>query len=71
MTRPRASLAGLAVPTLLVRAGQEEFVSDALLAGLREDLGPAFRVETLDTSHMLYWDSFEDTARLVRDFLSS
>lgn len=70
MTRPRASLAGLEVPTLLVRAGQEVFVSDALLAGLRDDLGPAFRVETLDTSHMLYWDSFEDTARLVRDFLS-
>ena len=70
MTRPRPSLAGLDVPTLIVRAGREEFVSDALLAGLREDLGPALRVETLDTSHMLYWDSFDDTARLVREFLA-
>jgi lipase len=69
MTRPRASLAGLDVPTLLIKAGREAFVSDALLAGLREDLGPALRVETLDTSHMLYWDAFEDTARLVHDFL--
>ena len=37
--------------------------------GLRDDLGDAFEVETLDTSHMLYWDAFDDTAATVRRFL--
>jgi lipase len=69
MARPRVSLAGLGTPTLLLRAGREEFVSDALVAGLGDDLGEAFRVETLDVGHMLYWDAFEATAGLVRRFL--
>ncbi len=69
MARPRVSLAGLDLPTLLVRAGREEFVSDALVQSLREDLGEAFRLETLDVGHMLYWDAFEPTAALVRAFL--
>lgn len=69
MARPRVSLAGSSLPTLLVRAGREEFVSDALVAGLRDDLDGAFRAETLDVGHMLYWDAFEQTAALVRGFL--
>jgi lipase len=68
--RPRPSLAGLGIPALLVRAGQADFVSDELVAGLRDDLGNAFRLETLDVGHIVYWDAFEQTAALVTDHLA-
>jgi lipase len=71
MARPAASLAGLDVPTLLVRAAQADFVSDAVVDGLRADLGDAFALETLDASHMLYWDSFDETAAALRRFLGA
>jgi hypothetical protein len=67
----RPALAGLGIPTLLVRAAQADFVSDAVVDGFRDDLGDAFAVETLDTSHMLYWDAFDDTAATVRRFLGA
>ena len=71
MARPAVSLAGLGVPTLLVRAAQADFVSDAVVDGFRADLGDAFALETLDTSHMLYWDAFDETAAVVRRFLGA
>ncbi|HEY5873947.1 MAG TPA: alpha/beta hydrolase [Ilumatobacteraceae bacterium] len=56
-------------PALLVVAEQADFVSDAVLAGLHEQLDPDLTVVTLDCGHMVYWDRFEETAAAVAGFL--
>ena len=54
---------------LLVVAQRADFVSDAAVAGLHEQLDPDLTVVTLDCGHMLYWDRFDETAAAVAGFL--
>ena len=56
-------------PALLVVAERADFVSDAVIAGLHEQLDPDLTVVTLDCGHMLYWDRFDETAAAVTGFL--
>ncbi len=56
-------------PALLVVAERADFVSDAVIAGLHEQLDPDLTVVTLDCGHMLYWDRFDETAAAVNEFL--
>ena len=56
-------------PALLVVAERADFVSDAVVAGLHEQLDPDLTVVTLDCGHMLYWDRFDETAAAVTEFL--
>jgi lipase len=56
-------------PALLVVAERADFVSDAVIADLHEQLDPHLTVVTLDCGHMLYWDRFEETATEVAEFL--
>ncbi|MEZ5257695.1 MAG: hypothetical protein R2705_12610 [Ilumatobacteraceae bacterium] len=58
-------------PTLLVRATQAHVCSDGLVAALRQELGGALFETDLECGHMLYWERFEETGTLVRDFLSA
>ena len=59
------------VPSLIVVCDKAEIVTPAALAGLQDLLGEHLTVEHLDSGHMLYWERFDDTARLVTSFLAS
>ena len=59
------------VPTLIVVCDRAEIVTPEALAGLGELLGEHLAVEHLDAGHMLYWERFDDTARLVTGFLTN
>lgn len=69
MTRPPVSLAAYPSPVLLVDAAQEDYVNDELRASLRADLGSRLTETTIATSHMLYWDAFDETVAAVRGAL--
>jgi hypothetical protein len=55
-------------PTLLVRAAQADVCGPALIEGLRAELGAALTEVDLDCGHMLYWEEFEGTGRVVQEF---
>jgi lipase len=57
-------------PTLLVIADKAGIVTDGAVAGLQQRLGDQLSIEHLDCGHMLYWERFDETAALVREFLS-
>jgi lipase len=59
------------VPTMVVVCDNADIVTPAALAGLEALLGEHLRVEHLDSGHMLYWERFDDTARLVTGFLAA
>lgn len=57
------------VPTLLVTAARADFVTPALRAALRHELGPALEERTVDAGHMLFWDAHDELAAHLRPFL--
>ena len=59
------------VPTLIVVCDRAEIVTPEALTGLQGLLGGHLTVEHLDSGHMLYWERFDDTARLVTSFLAA
>jgi lipase len=66
MARPAPSLAGWPGEALLVVAGRADYVSDALRARLRADLGARLDERTIDAGHMLFWDAREELSALLR-----
>ena len=71
MARRTVSVAHATRPVLLVVAKQEEIVRPELQASLARDLGDRLTTVELDCGHMVYWDSFGETASALRGFLSS
>jgi lipase len=71
MARRTVSVAHATRPVLLVVAKQEEIVRPELRASLARDLGDRLTTVELDCGHMVYWDSFGETASALRGFLSS
>ena len=51
-------------PILLITAGREAFVTDALRASL-----PPHEEHVLDCGHIVYWECFDEVAELVGGFL--
>lgn len=70
MARPPVSLAGFHGQGLLLVAGREDYVTQALRSALDRDLGQRLTVRTLDVGHMLFWDAFDATAAIAAAFLS-
>ena len=68
MSRPLPALP-VRRPTLLLDATQAQFVGPAQLGHFASELGDAFRVETLDLGHMLYWDDFDTVCALISAFV--
>lgn len=54
----------------LVTAGQAPYVTDATREWLRDDLGDRFTETVIDSTHMLYWDAYDETAAEVTASLS-
>ncbi len=71
MAGPVPSLAAFPGPVLLVEALLADFVTGALRARLREDLGPRLREEAIDAGHMLFWDARAELGRLVREAVAA
>jgi lipase len=69
MARPPASLAAYPGEVLLVPALQEDYVGEALRSALRADLGGRFSERGIDSSHMIYWDAFDELVSVIRPFL--
>lgn len=69
MARPAPSLAGFPGEVLLVPALHDAYVSDALRAALRRDLGDRLSERGVDSGHSVFWDAREEVAALVRDFV--
>lgn len=69
MARPPAELAGIDVEVLLLTATQAPYVTDATRHWLKGDLGNRFREVVIDSTHMLYWDAFEETSASLGAFL--
>jgi lipase len=67
MAGPVPSLAAFAGPVLLVEARRADYVTEALRARLREELGPRLREAAIDAGHMLFWDAPEELGRLLRE----
>ena len=70
MARPAPSLAGYPGEVLLVPALRDGYVSAALRAALRRDLGERLREHGIDAGHMLFWDAHEELSALLRGFLA-
>jgi lipase len=71
MARPAPSLAGYAGRALLVEALGADYVTGALRAGLRRDLGPRLEEAGIDAGHMLFWDAREELGALLRAFIAA
>ena len=69
MARPPAELGGIDVDVLLLSAVQAPYVTDATRRWLKGDLGNRFREVVIDSTHMLYWDAFEETSAPLCAFL--
>ena len=54
----------------LITAAQAPYVTDSTREWLSGDLGDRFSETVIDSSHMLYWDAYEQTAAEVAAFLS-
>ena len=59
-----------AVPTLLVRGAESEFVTDADAEALRTALGGRLEAVTVPGGHIVLWDAFAETADAVEEFLA-
>ena len=70
MARPMPTLA-TPRPTLLVEAMQAQLVTDLQRDHLRSQLGDALTVVAIDLGHMLYWDDFDASCTIIRDFLAA
>jgi lipase len=57
-------------PTLLLTAGQEQYVSDRVREQLRERCGDDLREVVMDWGHMLFWDAFDQLASEISAFLA-
>ena len=58
------------VPTLLVLGSRSKLVSGGELEAYRDELGDLLEVVVVPGGHILLWDAYDETARVVRDFLS-
>jgi lipase len=58
------------LPTLVIEARREEFVSPEFIKACRFTLGSAFRHAGLDCGHMLYFERPDETGALIRSFLA-
>jgi lipase len=67
---PAPSLAPYPGRVLVVEALQADYLTDALRARLREDLGPRLSEEAIDAGHMLFWDAQPRLGGLLREFLA-
>ena len=54
----------------LITAAQAPYVTDSTREWLSGDLGDRFTETVIDSSHMLYWDAYDQTAAEVSAFLS-
>ena len=70
MARPAPSLVGYPGKVLLVPALRDGYLSGALRAALRRDLGARLREQGIDAGHMLFWDAHEELSALLRGFLA-
>jgi lipase len=66
MTGDFPSLARFDGPVTLVAAGREQFVTDEMRAWLVRDVGVRLVDVTIDTSHMVYWDAFDELVAVLR-----
>jgi len=70
MARPPAALDGFGGELLLVPALHDGMVGPALVDALGRDLGDRVTVQGLEAGHMVYWDAFDETAALLRSWLT-
>lgn len=66
MARPAPSLAGYPGRVTLVSADLADFVTPALRAALRRDLGDRLTETGIDAGHMLFWDAPAEVGAIVR-----
>jgi lipase len=71
MARPAPSLAGYHGKVLLVPALRDGYVTEALRAALRRDLGPRLSERGIDAGHMLFWDAHDELSAVLRGFLAA
>jgi lipase len=64
------SLAAFGGPVTLIAAGREQFVNDELRHWLAADVGPRLLDATIDSSHMIYWDAFDELVAVLRPQLA-
>ena len=69
MARPAPSLGPYSGPVLLVTALQADYVTDALVAGLRRDAGARLTERGVDAGHMLAWDAREALGAVLREWM--
>jgi lipase len=69
MSRPLPSLAGFPGQVLLVTGARSDVVGPRQRSWIEHEVGDRLSVSQLDCNHMLYFEAFEDLARVVRDFL--
>ena len=70
MARPVPSLAPYSGPVLLVTALRSDYVTEALVAGLRRDAGARLTERGIDAGHMLAWDAREELGALLREWMA-
>jgi hypothetical protein len=56
---------------LLVPALRDGYVTGALRAALRRDLGGRLRERGIDAGHMLFWDAHEELSAVLGGFLAA
>jgi lipase len=69
MARPQPALPR-GLPTAIVYATREDYVTAPVLARLRRDVGEALVEAPVDAGHVLLWDAFEETVAVVAPFLA-
>jgi lipase len=70
MSRPAAVIA-TPCPALVVIGDRAKLVGDRQIRDLESQFGELLSVAHLDCGHMVYWEEFEETVRLVSDFLAN
>jgi lipase len=68
--RPFPSLKRYPGRVLVVAGVRSGFVGPPQRSWFRKELGDRLSVVDLDCDHMVYWEAFEDAARVVSDFLA-
>ena len=70
MAGPVVDLREFAGTVHLVTAAQAPYVRDSTREWLSGDLGDRFTETVIDSTHMLYWDAYDETAAEVAASLS-
>jgi lipase len=71
MTGNYPSLERFDGPVTLVAAGREQFVTAEMRQWLARDVGARVVDVTIDTSHMVYWDAFDELVAVLRSRLTT